>query len=378
VNVRAVRLPGLPPLQVDAGSLVTILLVAVLVWPSFADRGTLTGALLALCVALGLILSVALHEVGHALVARAGGAQVEHIALTLFGGHTSYRGGRDGGAFSLLVSLAGPAVNLLLGGLAMLGVRALIGGEYVTGTLADLAQVLDLLASMNVALGVFNLLPGLPMDGGRALEAVLGLILPRRQLLATTWIGRVIAVLVVAAALASLLRGASSFSLIVLLWAVILAGMLWRGAGEALGRARTEARALELDLADLMRPVTLIRGDLPLAALGSLGARAADGTQVAPDPADLLVADPQRGVGRLDADAVAAVPASARAGTPVGAVTAWMGRPGRLTTGMHGQDLVDALLADNRSLYLVMDEAGQVVGCVHATDVNSRLSSPRP
>ena len=99
------RIGALPPLQVSPATLVTVLLVAVLMFPSLQGPGLSVGrsALVALGLGLFLILSVLVHELAHALVARAFGARVDHIALTLWGGHTQYRAERMPAIGSVLV-----------------------------------------------------------------------------------------------------------------------------------------------------------------------------------------------------------------------------------------------------------------------------------
>ena len=165
------RIGALPPLQVSPATLVTVLLVAVLMFPSLQGPGLSVGrsALVALGLGLFLILSVLVHELAHALVARAFGARVDHIALTLWGGHTQYRAERMPAIGSVLVSLAGPASNGLLA--AATGALAAIAAQ---GTVLSVAA--SFATWLNVVLALFNLLPGLPMDGGRALESLLLLL----------------------------------------------------------------------------------------------------------------------------------------------------------------------------------------------------------
>lgn len=226
------RIGALPPLQVSPATLVTVLLVAVLMFPSLQGPGLSVGrsALVALGLGLFLILSVLVHELAHALVARAFGARVDHIALTLWGGHTQYRAERMPAIGSVLVSLAGPASNGLLA--AATGALAAIAAQ---GTVLSVAA--SFATWLNVVLALFNLLPGLPMDGGRALESLLGAVL-RRPVLGTritAWIGRAIAVGVVVLPLSRIVRlgGAGGFSLLTLVWALLIAGLLWQGASRA-------------------------------------------------------------------------------------------------------------------------------------------------
>jgi Zn-dependent protease/CBS domain-containing protein len=116
--------------------------------------------------AVGLFLSVLLHEFGHSLTARRYGYGIKSITLWLFGGVAQFEENPDDWRAELVISIAGPAVSVLLG--------VLFGGVAIAVTLPDtVAFVVGYLALMNVVLAVFNMLPGFPMDGGRVLRALL-------------------------------------------------------------------------------------------------------------------------------------------------------------------------------------------------------------
>jgi Zn-dependent protease len=107
-----------------------------------------------------------LHELAHALVARRIGIRVRGITLFLFGGVASIDGEPTVPGQEFAMALAGPAVSLFLGAAA--GVVAwIIDTAGSTGPSAVLAT----LAAVNLAVALFNLLPGLPLDGGRLLRS---------------------------------------------------------------------------------------------------------------------------------------------------------------------------------------------------------------
>lgn len=120
-----------------------------------------------IALVVGLFASIVLHELGHALTARRYGIRTADITLYLFGGVARLERMPRSGGPELLIALAGPAVSfvtaLSLGLLALVVSRL---GQPVPGLLIELAN-------LNAMLGLFNLLPIFPMDGGRVLRALL-------------------------------------------------------------------------------------------------------------------------------------------------------------------------------------------------------------
>jgi Zn-dependent protease len=110
-----------------------------------------------------LVLSVLLHEAGHAVAAVRRGATVGEIRLRALGGHTEIN---RGGGSDALVALSGPLVNL--------AVAALLWGTAAPAAAMGVivAELVLVLATMNLVLGVFNLLPVRPLDGAAALAAL--------------------------------------------------------------------------------------------------------------------------------------------------------------------------------------------------------------
>ena len=127
----------------------------------------------ALVVFCGIVfVSVLAHELGHAFVGRAFGLKPA-ITLHGLGGLTSWVGGRGvGPGRSLVISLAGPAVGLLLGGLLLLlGAVALpaLAPDYHAPALA--VQLFEAALVVNIFWSIFNLVPVVPLDGGNALRS---------------------------------------------------------------------------------------------------------------------------------------------------------------------------------------------------------------
>ncbi len=118
---------------------------------------------------LALFLSVILHELGHSLVAKSHNLPVRRIVLFVFGGVSQLEGEPADPRTELMMASVGPAISLALAGLLFLA-RSLVSPP---GALPLLHAFLGYLASVNLALGIFNLLPGFPLDGGRVLRALL-------------------------------------------------------------------------------------------------------------------------------------------------------------------------------------------------------------
>jgi Zn-dependent protease len=157
------------PLYLDSSWLIILVLVTTI------NAGELHGNqlvqqpfldwVLGFVMALLLFTSVLLHELGHSLVAKSQGIKVNSITLFLFGGIAAIdrESNTPGQAFQ--VAIAGPLVSLglfvIFGALAALFGEASLG-EFIT---SDLARI-------NLVLGLFNLIPGLPLDGGQVLKSI--------------------------------------------------------------------------------------------------------------------------------------------------------------------------------------------------------------
>jgi Zn-dependent protease len=121
--------------------------------------------LLGLIIALLLFISVLLHELGHSLMARSQGIEVNSITLFLFGGMASIERESRTPQEALWVAIAGPAVSFLL--FCLLSLTSHL--PYLN---VDLTYICEHLAIINLFLAVFNLIPGLPLDGGQILKAL--------------------------------------------------------------------------------------------------------------------------------------------------------------------------------------------------------------
>jgi Zn-dependent protease/CBS domain-containing protein len=121
---------------------------------------------MAIAAALLFFVSLLMHEYGHALVARREGMEIEGITLWLFGGVARFKGMFPSAGAEFRIAIAGPVVSLVLGCLFVLFAWLARAPEAVDAVAAWLGYI-------NLTLLVFNLLPALPLDGGRVLRSVL-------------------------------------------------------------------------------------------------------------------------------------------------------------------------------------------------------------
>lgn len=224
-----------------------------------------------------LLLSVVAHEAAHALVGQWRGYHVRRIVADLWGGHTAYDTDDTSPMSSALVAVVGPLANAVLA----------LAGWLALHAVADDREVARLLIGAviftNAFVAIFNLLPGLPLDGGFILDAVVWRITGSRSagLLVAGWCGRVLAVLFVAwTVVRPLLQGDTPQTFYVL-WSVLIAGFLWVGASNAIARAKAGRLFARVRVRDVLRPAAIAPDTAPVAQL--------------PPAADVVVVD-QRGV----------------------------------------------------------------------------------
>jgi Zn-dependent protease/CBS domain-containing protein len=146
--------------------------ILFLVWIGFGYGG-MTGLVWVGFIS-SIFLCVLLHELGHALVAKRYGILTRHITLYPIGGVAMLEG-KPKPRQELVIALAGPAVNLVIGGLLTPITLALYGKIDLTTDLSTRGGFLSAVLVANLTLAIFNLVPAYPMDGGRVLRAVLGL-----------------------------------------------------------------------------------------------------------------------------------------------------------------------------------------------------------
>jgi stage IV sporulation protein FB len=213
-NMEIGRIAGIP-IYLDVFFVLVLLLFT---YPYFTS-GSTQAMSAGFVIIVGILLSILLHELGHAFAGRPFKAQVSHIELTGLGGIAHFERSLPRSVFArTIIYLAGPAVNLGL----WYGFDAVAQQARLSGA-PNLAFPLERLADFNYLLLVFNLLPAYPLDGGWTLDAWLG------RLLGPVWSVRVVASLglVIAAGLV-VLWALPARSILLVFIALFLAMANWQ------------------------------------------------------------------------------------------------------------------------------------------------------
>lgn len=184
-SYRLFRVFGIP---VEASATSAILLVMVLF--AFGGGGDPANMIASILVAAVVFLSIIAHEIGHGLAVKKLGHGIGRVVLGPMGGVLIWNGARATRADRVKVSLAGPAVSLMLAAIGFLAYLPFhhAGGYGLLQAMAEPVLGLKLLkvtfssmATLNLMWAIFNLLPIHPLDGGQALRAAMGMKMRQRQ-----------------------------------------------------------------------------------------------------------------------------------------------------------------------------------------------------
>ncbi len=316
-----------------------------------------------LAFAVLLYLSVLVHELCHTVVALRFGLPVRRISLYLLGGVSEIEKPAPTPGREASIAVAGPLVSLLLG-VVSLGLLQVIDEGTVARVLAG-----GLMYS-NLVVGFFNLLPGLPLDGGRVLSAAVWKATGERHTgaIVASWFGRGVAVFVLAVPALLAVRDGRPVDLIDIIWGAMLASFIWVGASQSLQVAKVQRRIPNLSARSLTRRAIPVPFDTPLAEalrrLQEAGARgmvviSADGTPV----------------GIVHEAAVRAIPEHRRPWVPVGDMSRRIQAGHVVSASLSGEELVEALTRLPSSEYLVVEPNGDIYGVLAAEDVERAVAA---
>lgn len=222
---------------------------------TFPQLGFTASLVLGLIAALLLFSSVLAHELGHSFVAMRQGIEVKSISLFLFGGLASFDRESKTPGQAFWVAIAGPLVSLGLFGI----LRALLFG--VT-TLSPVTAIVSLLASINLILALFNLIPGLPLDGGNVLKAIVWKITgdPYKGVVFAGRVGQVFGWLSIGTGLLPIFLGYGPQW-----WNILIGSFLLQNAGRAAQSAQIERTLSSRTAADAITPNSpIVRRDITL------------------------------------------------------------------------------------------------------------------
>ena len=343
LGIRLCRVRGVP-VYVAPSWLLFAALVLVVYGPGLSDLlGPVRAYVAAGSFALLLLVSVLLHEIGHAVVARAFDLPVRSITVTFLAGLTEITEPPQTPAREYAVAVIGPMVSLLLA-----GVGAGLTPLFEVGSLPYLLALG--FAATNGVVAAFNLLPGLPLDGGRVLRAGVWQLTgdAARSTVAAAQAGRVVAVVVVPAVVLLVLPavGLGGPTLTSAVFTVLVAAFVFAGATAALWRAQLVQRLPAGTAGALARPALAVPADLPLAEAVR---QAHDGGCTA-----VVIVDAE---GRLDAvvseAAVAATPPERRPWVSAASVARSVRDIPVLDPSLGGEALLAALRRTPASEHLV-------------------------
>ncbi|GAA0910606.1 site-2 protease family protein [Streptomyces thermoalcalitolerans] len=318
--------------------------------------------LVSLFFAVAFYASVLVHELAHTLAALRFKLPVRRIQLQFFGGVSEIEKEAETPGREFVLAFVGPLLSLILSGVFYLALRLSEPGTVPSVLLAGLMI-------SNLIVAAFNLLPGLPLDGGRMLRAVVWKITgrPMSGTVAAAWAGRALAVAVLIGLPLVTQPGVGSTedtagTLTNALLAAILAAIIWTGAGNSLRMARLREHLPALRARTLTRRAVPIETDTSLAEAlrraNAAGARA------------LVVVDGHgEPISLVRESAIAGVPEHRRPWVTASDLAQKLTDGMRVSAELAGEELLDALRATPATEYLVVEETGEIYGVLSAADV---------
>lgn len=312
---------------------------------------------MALAASMMLFVSVIAHELSHSLVALRYGIRVRSITLFMFGGaaHIAREAPRPG--MELLIALAGPVCSVLLA-LLFLG-----AGYLVERFSVHIAVMMSWLFLMNMALGIFNLIPGFPLDGGRVLRAAIWAVSGNY-----TTATRVATMGGYATALLLIGLGVYLFivsrSAIQGMWLALVGWFLFQAAFMSYRQHRQRRRLEGVTARELMRShMPEVSPDARLQELIDAGALR--------DRSGLVVVEDGRAIGLIAASSVGRLSRRARAAARVRHVMSPVERAEAVAPD-DGSDRVLEALEDSETGMLAVIDSGELVGVITPEDVMRR------
>ncbi|MFB7710936.1 site-2 protease family protein [Streptomyces sp. NPDC056105] len=322
--------------------------------------------LVSLFFAVAFYASVLVHELAHTVAALRFKLPVRRIQLQFFGGVSEIEKESETPGREFVLAFVGPLLSLVLAGVFYLGMLAVEPGTVPGVLLAGLMI-------SNLIVAAFNLLPGLPLDGGRMLRAIVWKITgkPMSGTVAAAWVGRALAITVLiglplltqSGALGEGAADVSGMDTVTdALLAAILAAIIWTGAGNSLRMARLREHLPELRARTLTRRAVPVESATPLSEAlrraNEAGARALVIVDADGEPRSLV-----------REAAIVGVPEHRRPWVAVSGLAQDLTDGMRVSAELAGEELLDTLRATPATEYLVVEESGAIYGVLSAADV---------
>ncbi len=268
-NIRVGNLFGIP-FFINPSWFIVFGLVTLVYGGDLAQFPELNGVLpwlLGMITALLLFSSVLAHELGHSVVAMSQGIEVKSITLFIFGGLASLSEESKTPLQSFLVAIAGPLVSF-----ALFGVFTVL--SLFTGVSGPLAAMIAVLAYINLALGAFNLIPGLPLDGGNVLKSIVWQITgkPYRGIAFASRVGQFFGWVGIVIGLDSVLGFSTLVGLrpIGSIWTLLIGWFLLQNAGRSAQSAAIQEQLSGLTAADAVYAKSpIVSADISLRELAN-------------------------------------------------------------------------------------------------------------
>ncbi len=348
--------------------LLVALLIAFLLAPRVEQVQPGLGALKYLAgvaFAVLLYLSVLLHEIAHAVMAQRYGLGVRSISLHFLGGVTEIDSETRTPGQEFKVAVVGPLTSIVLGLLAL---------ALLTVTPDGLLRLaVQGLAGANLIVGVLNLVPGLPLDGGRVLKSLVWKLTSNvhRGTIVAAWGGRVAAVLVLGWPVLSRTVLDTAPDVFDWLMAVIIASFLWTGATASMINARVRRRLPALKARPLARRVVAVSDELPIT-------EAVRRAQEVGAGAIVVHAGDDRLSGVVNESALLATPEERRAWVPVSSVSRTIEDGMVLGADISGEDLIRAMSSTPAEEYVLVETDGTIFGVLSTSDVDRAFEQGAP
>ncbi len=330
---------------------------------------------LALIAALLFFLSVLLHELAHSLVANAHKHPVRSITMFLFGGVSNIQKEPTSPWNEFVITIVGPLTSFILGGLfIILGTRGAVLNNLsasrpleVLSRIGPLSTIFIWLGSVNILLGVFNLIPGFPLDGGRVLRSILwgltnNLVKATRW---ASWVGQFVAWALILSGIAMIfgtripLLGSGVFNG---MWVIFMGWFLQNAA------AQSYRRVLVQDVLEDVPVKRMMLTDAPAVPADITAEALVNSHIVRSDNRDFIVSENEQPVGLVTADDIRKLPPETRPKVLIREIMIPSKKLGVVAPEENVSEVFDRLQNQDIHQLLVM-HGNRIVGLLRRKDI---------